>query len=72
MTPQELVGKNQIDLAKDKAEAQKMLDVDRQVIEDNRRQVNQFSLATELGGTKMAPRTLRVTKIPYKVKSRIR
>jgi PAS domain S-box-containing protein len=66
MSPQELVGKNQKDLAKNKAEAQKMLDVDRQVIEDNRRQVNQFSLASELGGTKVAPRTLRVTKIPYK------
>lgn len=65
MTPQQLVGKRQMDLANDKQEAADMIEADRKVIQSGRRLVTELCLKNELGGSSNRPRTIRVTKIPY-------
>jgi PAS domain S-box-containing protein len=65
MSPSELEGKNQLDVAKSAAEARAMLKVDQQVIAAGRENVNIIVLKQEFGGTRLVPKTMKITKFPY-------
>ena len=66
LQPKQLVGRLQGDLAKNKEEAENMMAADRMVAKKGGRMVHELTLRNELGGTRNRPRTLRITKIPYK------
>jgi PAS domain S-box-containing protein len=65
LSPSELEGKNQLDVAQSAAEAKAMLAVDQQVIADGRESSSTLVLKQEFGGTRLAPKTMKIRKFPY-------
>lgn len=65
LTADTIVGRNQLDISENKQEAQRMLEVDQDVISKKKRVVAQFTVKGTIGATARRPKTLKVTKIPY-------
>jgi len=65
LTADTIVGRNQLDISENKQEAQRMLEVDKNVISKKKRVVMQFTVKGTIGATTRKPKTLKVTKIPY-------
>jgi len=68
LTPETLVGRNQLDLAsthQKREEFKNMIQLDQQVIASKKRVVSQYTVKGSFGSTASRPKTLRVTKIPY-------